>query len=122
MHRRPGFVPKDAKRGGPDDPLRLATEWLRSRAGPEARSAVMLDTRVDIFRVKDFARVLAEKQPAWLATLPQLAAVKDKPAAEQAAFLGVRRRAFLSACPVAKAARPRRCSSPAATSRASTAW
>jgi hypothetical protein len=67
-----------------DDPLRKAADWLRGRAGPEVRSSVLQDVRVDVFRSKDFLRVLADK------TSPALAPYLSGGGAASALKLGVR--------------------------------
>ena len=67
-----------------DDPLRKAADWLRGRAGPEVRSSVLQDVRVDVFRSKDFLRVLADK------TSPALAPFLTGGGAASALKLGVR--------------------------------
>ena len=67
-----------------DDPLRKAADWLRGRAGPEVRSSVLQDVRVDVFRSKDFLRVLPDK------TSPALAPFLTGGGAASALKLGVR--------------------------------
>ncbi len=78
----------------PDDPLRKAADWLRARTGPEARSTVLGDARVDVFRSKDFHRKLAAAQPPFLDALaPPDASASAEPAKraeQQIGALGVR--------------------------------
>lgn len=78
-----------AQQGGPDDPLRGATDWLRGRQGPEARGAVLYDARVDVFRGKDFVKALTTHAPAWLHALPPLLPAQPT-AQEQIEALGAR--------------------------------
>ena len=79
--------------GEPEDPLRKAADWLRARTGPEARSTRLGDSRVDVFRSKDFIRCLTAAKPPFLATLappgPDSAADEAKRLENQITAVGV---------------------------------
>jgi hypothetical protein len=75
---RPGGQGQKPGGESEDNPLRKAAEWLRGRGGPEVRSSVLMDERVDLFRSKDFLRGLVPTTPP---------ASTDKQAPALAAFL-----------------------------------
>jgi hypothetical protein len=75
---RPGGQGQKASGESEDNPLRKAAEWLRGRGGPEVRSSVLMDERVDLFRSKDLLRCLVPTTPP---------ASTDKQAPALAAFL-----------------------------------
>ena len=101
--------PKEAEE--PATPLRKCVDWIRTgRNGPETRSSVLAGTRVDMFRGKDWLRVLSAKPPPGLDEMvpPSDSAGKDpaKKLEEQIMKLGVR--ALLPPPPACALGQPRR--------------